>query len=122
MEIKRSIYKPTNPRILVNLPVKLTRMNPKVIGGAMGAPPHEVPSRRARARLLVRPLVRLLVMLARLLVRLLAILARLLVMLLVILLARLLGPPRGSREEFETSTLHLYFVEVDSRFSRNRSS
>ena len=32
LQIKRSIYKPANPRILVNLLVKLTRMNPRFRG------------------------------------------------------------------------------------------
>ncbi len=38
------------------------------------------------------------------------------------LLPRFTAPPRGSREEFEKPTLYLYFVKVESRFSRNRSS
>ncbi len=38
------------------------------------------------------------------------------------LLPRFTAPPRGSREEFEKSTFYLYFVKVESRFSRNRSS
>ena len=38
------------PRLLVNLPVKLTRMNPKGLGGAMGGYPCEPPRGCIRPR------------------------------------------------------------------------
>ncbi len=45
IDVKRSIYKPIHPRLLVNLLVKLTRVNPLGLrGGHGGAYPRE-PSR-----------------------------------------------------------------------------
>ena len=40
IEIESSIYQPTDPRISVNLPAKLTGTNPKVRGGHGGAYPQ----------------------------------------------------------------------------------